>query len=630
MLSILLFSSLIISSFTVTPTKAIDYTKVGVKVGDWAYYSVTDNLTTAPMSFNINFTITNIVQSNVTANLAFYYTNGTLVTSQTQWGNLSNGNYGTQGPGRFDVLWFLVVPNLTTGDMIFINGPSVNNTGIMVAGGLARPYAYLNLTVDGNSTAFRWDQTTGIGVQGNLLVGSGATTHFYLNWILNSTSLWSPPSYKVGVKVGDTAYYSLQTNATGMTGFTNANLTITKIDRGNVTATFVWYNSTKQHVVTPYGNVSSGQGSSFPFPFVLIAANMTNADPIWLNNNFAWINETSTAVFGGLARALVQINTTATSIPGYLYWDRLTGIAVDLNITLGGAQYIWSLISTSLWSPPNYSKVGVKVGDWAYYSTNITQPGMTGMRNANFTITKVDRGNVTITIAQYFKNGTMSTQILWGNVSNGESNTIFAFFLIAANLSKDDPLFYSAPLWINDTTSMTIFGESRICNQLIIQGDYFYWDQATGITTKASFTGLGSWNMTSTSLWSPAPTIDQPSAVSYVVGSTGHSITWHPSSNVPCNYTITRDGLAIIVVAMANWNGSSITCNVDGLGVGSCNYTCTVNDTIGRTATSTVMVTVTAAPPVSGLPISVILVVGGIAVVVIVVVAVVVLRRRRT
>jgi plastocyanin len=471
MLSILLFSTLLVASLTVTPSSAVDYTKVGVKVGDWAYYSVADNLTGVPMSININFTVTNIVQSNVTANMAFYYTNGTLVYSQTQWGNLSNGNYGTQGQGRFDVLWFLVVPNLTTGDMIVINGPSVNDTGIMVAGGLARSYAYFNSTVDGNSTAFRWDQATGIGTQGNITVGSGATTHFYFNWILNSTSLWSPPSYEVGVKVGDWAYYSIRQD-------------------------------------------------------------------------------------------------------------------------IGGVD--------------------------------------SGVRNANVTVTSIDRGNVTLTAKRFFANGTVDSILLWGNVSSGATNLGFVFtaFLVAANLGMNDPLFSTAPIWINGTTSLTVFGESRACNYAVFDGTHLYWDQTTGITTEAnSTTSPGNyfrWNMTSTSLWSPAPTIDQPSAITYTVGSTGHSITWHPSSNVPCNYTITKNGTK---VTSANWNGSSIAYNVDGLAVGAYAYTCTVNDTIGRRATSTVIVTVT---PTPGLPISVIIVVGGIAVVIVFVAAVVVLRRRRT
>jgi hypothetical protein len=635
MLSILLFSSLIISSFTVTPTKAVDYTKVGVKVGDWAYYNFSQNTTLLAVptgTTNIKMTITKIDGSNVTAGLTYYYANGSISGTVGLEGNITSGEYNTTLP--YPVLgWFLLVPNLTKNDPVYSGAPyTINSTGMWAFGGLARVYAYINITVSGVNQIGFIDQATGINDAFNAS-GQVMGEPFQFGWRLNSTSLWSPPSYEVGVKVGDWAHYSFHDNATGMTGFTNANLTITKIDRGNVTASFVWYNSTTQYVSTVWGNVSSGQGSSFPFPFVLIAANLTNADPIWLNNNFAWINETSTATVGGLARALVQINATGTFIFGYLYWDKLTGIAVDLDVAVGGTQIGWNLISTSLWFS---TKVGVKVGDWGYYSVRQEVSGLdSGIRNANITVTRIDRGNVTLTVKEFFANGTIESLPLWGNVSNGATipGNFFAFYLVAANLSKNDPLFPGAPVSINNTASVTIFGESRVCNYWTQGGNYMYWDQATGITTKANLTGLGGpgsylrWNMTSTSLWSPAPTINRPSAISYVFGSTGHSITWTPTSNVPSHYAITRNGTT---VASGNWNGTSIICNVDGLAVGNYAYVCTVNDTIDRSASSTVMVTVTAAPPAPALPISTILVVGGIAVVVIVVVAVVVLRRRRT
>lgn len=635
MLSILLFSSLLISSFTVTPSKAVDYTQVGVKVGDWAYYSYTTNSTGGLViptgTTNMNMTITNIFRSNISASSIYYYSNGMISTRIGLQGNISSGQYNSTPP----LAWFLGVPYLAKGDPVYVGAPyKINATGTKVSAGMARTYAYINITVSTGMQYFYFDEMTGICDLSCVVYPSGGH-HAYSMWALNSTSLWSPPSYEVGVKVGDWARYSFHDNATGMTGFTYANLTITKVDRGNVTASFVWYNSTTQNVVTLWGNVSSGQGSSFPFPFVLIAANLTNADPIWLNNNFAWINKTSTAIVGGVERALVTINTTATSFPGYIYWDQLTGIAVDLNITLEGTQISWNLIST--WLSPDYTKIGVKVGDWGYYSVRQESNGVdTGLRNSNLTVLSIDHGNVTFAAKNFYANGTTSTMTFWGNVSSGVGTfgRFFIFYLTAANLVNGDQVSPPVPGWINGTFSKTIFGESRVCNYFNATdiGVYLTWDQATGITTSANITnfgGLGSylrWNMTSTSLWSPAPTINQPSAISYTFGSTGHSITWSPSSNVPSDYMITRNGTT---VASGNWNGSSIICNVDGLAVGSYVYVCTVNDTISRSASSTVMVTVTAALA-PGLPISVILVVGGIAVVVIVVVAVVMLRRRRT
>jgi hypothetical protein len=87
----------------------------------------------------------------------------------------------------------------------------------------------------------------------------------------------------------------------------------------------------------------------------------------------------------------------------------------------------------------------------------------------------------------------------------------------------------------------------------------------------------------------PAPTIDHPSSITYILQSTGNVITWHPSSKIPARYTISVDGGTPI---SHGWNGSSITYNIDGLPAGTHTVNCTVYDTEGTSASSTVTVTV--------------------------------------
>jgi F0F1-type ATP synthase membrane subunit a len=107
---------------------------------------------------------------------------------------------------------------------------------------------------------------------------------------------------------------------------------------------------------------------------------------------------------------------------------------------------------------------------------------------------------------------------------------------------------------------------------------------------------------------SSAPTIDHPPNVTYLVGTTGHNITWHPSSESPNYYKIevvnpipagpfleVAGGPPFPVVPRANWTGGPITQNVDGWQVGTYYYTCTVYDTLGNNASSTVTVTVQSA-----------------------------------
>jgi hypothetical protein len=85
------------------------------------------------------------------------------------------------------------------------------------------------------------------------------------------------------------------------------------------------------------------------------------------------------------------------------------------------------------------------------------------------------------------------------------------------------------------------------------------------------------------------PTIDEPDDIEYEVGSTGHTVTWSPWDLSPATYEIYRNGT---LAESDTWNGADITLSVDGLGVGTYNYTIIVSDTIGNTTSDTVMVTV--------------------------------------
>jgi hypothetical protein len=92
------------------------------------------------------------------------------------------------------------------------------------------------------------------------------------------------------------------------------------------------------------------------------------------------------------------------------------------------------------------------------------------------------------------------------------------------------------------------------------------------------------------------PTISGPSSVTYGVGSTGNTITWTAFSNFPSYYVVTRNG---VTVTNQTWSGGSITWGIDGLKVGTYTYTCTVCDTFGQRASSSVSVQVYPVPAVT-------------------------------
>jgi len=85
-----------------------------------------------------------------------------------------------------------------------------------------------------------------------------------------------------------------------------------------------------------------------------------------------------------------------------------------------------------------------------------------------------------------------------------------------------------------------------------------------------------------------APIVDNPADID---GDSGYSITWSPSDLHPVSYQILREG---VQVKSGTWNtsGETMTISVDGLSIGSYNYTIVLTDIGGNTVTDEVIVTV--------------------------------------
>ncbi|MFX0113034.1 MAG: hypothetical protein ACFFB3_00650 [Candidatus Hodarchaeota archaeon] len=86
------------------------------------------------------------------------------------------------------------------------------------------------------------------------------------------------------------------------------------------------------------------------------------------------------------------------------------------------------------------------------------------------------------------------------------------------------------------------------------------------------------------------PSVNTPGDISYVVGSTGNIINWTPSDDFPESYTIYQNGTS---VDSGSWDGSYIEISIDGLALGTYNYTLVIIDGGGNSASDTVIVTVT-------------------------------------
>ncbi|MFX0064876.1 MAG: SBBP repeat-containing protein, partial [Candidatus Hermodarchaeota archaeon] len=95
------------------------------------------------------------------------------------------------------------------------------------------------------------------------------------------------------------------------------------------------------------------------------------------------------------------------------------------------------------------------------------------------------------------------------------------------------------------------------------------------------------------------PSIEPPDDLTYKNGTTGHNITWQPTDAHPQNFTLYQNDTPI---QNGTWDGSALSFNVDGLDVGTYNYTLLVLDEAGNTATATVWVTVIPGPSITTRP----------------------------
>ena len=119
------------------------------------------------------------------------------------------------------------------------------------------------------------------------------------------------------------------------------------------------------------------------------------------------------------------------------------------------------------------------------------------------------------------------------------------------------------------------------------------------------------------------PVVLSADNVTYMRDSTGNKIIWEVADDDPSEYSIIHGGTQLVLQA---WNGSDIVYNVDGLPIGTFNVTLVLRDESLNEVTSTVWVTVIAAP--GELPDYLLIGISVAAAIIIVAVAVVFVRKR--
>jgi hypothetical protein len=196
-----------------------------------------------------------------------------------------------------------------------------------------------------------------------------------------------------------------------------------------------------------------------------------------------------------------------------------------MNRTYISALAVFSLLlvlSAASATPlaPDYTKVGVKVGDVAIYQSSFTtQP----WNKTEYLVYGIVGTAITLNYTNYFPNGTIASEgQTSGDINAG--NIFFAAFLTAANLTTGDALYSGATVTINETSQMTVAGALRTINHAYYYSGAFnaYWDQATGLMTQLNlwFFVWQNYTLLSTTAWTPdtAPSLFNLTTIAVIEG----------------------------------------------------------------------------------------------------------------
>lgn len=152
---------------------------------------------------------------------------------------------------------------------------------------------------------------------------------------------------------------------------------------------------------------------------------------------------------------------------------------------------------------PDYTKVGVKVGDTAIYRSSFT---LAPWNKTKILVYGIVGTVVTLNNTDYYPNGTIGNQ--GQMVCDVYAGSFLVFvYLIAGNLTTGNPLYSGSTFTINETSQIVVAGALRTVNHGYYSGGILdiYWDQVTGLMTQLHlfFFGWANYTLLSTTAWGP-------------------------------------------------------------------------------------------------------------------------------
>jgi hypothetical protein len=173
-----MLSLLVVSLTALTPSRAADYTKIGVRIGDTATYSFAATGWTVD---RFTISVLDVNGTLVKLNATYYNPNGSVNHTMILGpANVSRGQLGE----------YLLCANLSAHDPICYvsehsTAPAFSETVQMTVAGASRTVNHLNMSTPSIMVDRWWDKATG------LLVKRVHLAPYSINLTLISTSLWS-------------------------------------------------------------------------------------------------------------------------------------------------------------------------------------------------------------------------------------------------------------------------------------------------------------------------------------------------------------------------------------------------------------------------------------------------------
>ena len=173
-----------------------------------------------------------------------------------------------------------------------------------------------------------------------------------------------------------------------------------------------------------------------------------------------------------------------------------------LSCTLAALTILLVLSATINTAPAvNYANIGVKVGDTAVYHSSFD--GSTANKTV-ILVYGIVGTQIYLNITDYLPNNAVANK--YQLITDTQAGSFLGWlYLIASNLTTNDPVYSGAIYKINSTKSMSIGGATRTVDVLNITtiGLTAYWDKTLGIMVKLNLWFFGWSNYTMISFTSP-------------------------------------------------------------------------------------------------------------------------------